>query len=285
VALCLCVPFLSSSSFFILYSQRMNFNLKGKCAIVTGGASNIGRAIVVGIAKEGGKVAILDLDHAQATNVANVIRANFPNAQVLPVKTDITDEKSVQEAISKVVVEFGGIDILVNCAGFVKDELFVNKPRANWKKEVDINLWGVMNCTHSVLPHMIKANRGSIVNIGSDAGRIGEFQESVYSAAKAGVIAFSKTLAKEVGKHNIRLNVICPALTVPKKEDMGENSMWKDLQSRFTDEVLERAKKMYPLRRLGTPEDITYAVMFFASDASSFITGQTLSVNGGYSML
>eukprot|EP00026_Physarum_polycephalum_P013068 Phypoly_transcript_13436.p1 GENE.Phypoly_transcript_13436~~Phypoly_transcript_13436.p1 ORF type:complete len:264 (+),score=43.42 Phypoly_transcript_13436:195-986(+) len=263
----------------------MNFNLKGKVVVVTGGASNIGRAIVVGASKEGAKVAIFDLDLAQATHVATTLRTHFPHVQVLPVRADVTDEKSVAEGINQVVKEYGGVDVLVNCAGFVKDELFVNKPRASWKKEIDINLWGVMNTTHAVLPHMIKANKGSIVNIGSDAGRIGEFQESVYSAAKAGVIAFSKTLAREVGKHNIRLNVICPALTVPKKEDMGENSMWKDLQSRFTDEVLERAKKAYPLRRLGTPEDIMYAVMFFASDASGFITGQTLSVNGGYSML
>lgn len=264
----------------------MNFCLKGKSVIVTGGASNIGRAIVIGLAREGAKVSILDLDLVQATNVATILRSSISTPhEVLPVKTDITDEKSVKEAIEKVIATYGGIDVLVNCAGFVKDELFIKKPRGDWKKEIDINLYGVMNCTHAVLPHMIKANKGSIVSIGSDAGRIGEFQESVYSAAKAGVIAFSKTLAREVGRHNIRLNVICPALTVPKKEDMGENSMWKDLQSRFTDEVLEKAKKMYPLRRLGTPDDISYAVMFFASDASGFITGQTLSVNGGYAML
>lgn len=262
-----------------------NFNVKGKTAVVTGGASNIGRAIVQGFAQQGAKVAILDLDIAQAKNVASLLLSQYAGVQILPLKTDVTNESEVNASIATVIKEFGRIDILVNCAGFVKDELFVKKPRGDWKKEIDINLYGVLNCTHAVLPHMIKANYGSIISIGSDAGRIGEFQESVYSAAKAGVIAFTKTVAKEVGRHNVRLNVVCPALTVPKKEEMGENSMWRDLQGKFTEEVLERAKKMYPLRRLGSPEDISNAVLFFASDASGFVTGQTLSVNGGYSML
>jgi len=124
-----------------------------------------------------------------------------------------------------------------------------------------------------------------VISIGSDAGRVGEYREAVYAACKAGVIALSKSLAKEYGRYSIRFNVICPGLTVPEPDTVGTHSMWQSQSEIFKPEVLERIKNSYPLRRLGRPEDIAAAVLFFASDASSFITGQTLSVSGGFSML
>jgi len=133
---------------------------------------------------------------------------------------------------------------------------------------------------------MINQKSGNIVNISSDAGRVGEYKEAVYSACKAGTIALTKSLAKEVGKYNIRLNVICPGLTVPPIiSDIGANSMWNDMKNTFTPDTLEKIKKTSILRKLGTPEDIANGVLFFASDAAKFITGQTLSISGGYSMM
>jgi len=164
--------------------------------------------------------------------------------------------------------------------------VFLDKTRAELDKDVNLNLWSVINVTRAVLPEMMKRGKGCVVSIGSDAGRVGEQGEAVYAACKAGIIAFSKSLAKEHGRHNLRFNVICPGIIVPQMgEELSSSSMWVEMRKRFTPEVLERVKKSYPLRRLGTPADIAHSCVYLASDAASYITGQTLSVNGGYSML
>ncbi len=190
--------------------------------------------------------------------------------------------------VAKVEDDFGGIDILVNNAGWVIDRLFVEKPRAEWEKEIQVNLWGMINCTRAVLDGMIGRAGGAVVSIASDAGRIGEFREGVYGACKAGVIALSKTLARENGRHNIRFNVVCPGTTLPSSnEEISPNSLWAtdEMKVWLNDDMRSRISKAYPLRRLGTPADIAPAVLFLASDAASFVTGQTLSVSGGYSMV
>jgi 2-hydroxycyclohexanecarboxyl-CoA dehydrogenase len=166
------------------------------------------------------------------------------------------------------------------------DRLFMEKPRHEWEREVQVNLWGAINCIHAVLPGMIEKQSGAIVCISSDAGRMGEYREAVYSACKAGVIAPSKSIARETGRHGLRLNVVCPGLVVPPDdESLSEDSMWRGMRSVFTDEVLERVKRAYPLRRLAQGEEVANAVLFLSSDAASFITGQTLSVSGGYTMM
>jgi len=210
------------------------------------------------------------------------------HTKVLVAQADVTKKDQVNHAVEEHVKRYGGVDVLVNGVGGGNDVLFLNKPSSECNKEIALNLISVLNCTRAVLPSMLKNGKegGCIISIGSDAGRVGEYQESVYSASKAGVIAFSKTLAKEVGKNNIRLNVVCPALTVPKNlSELSTSSMWRTLKDKFTPEVLEKAKQRYPLRRLGTPEDVAYMVVFLASDKATFVTGQTFSVNGGYSML
>ena len=188
--------------------------------------------------------------------------------------------------VEQSIAEFGSVDVLVNNVGWTIDRLFMEKPREEWEREVRVNLWAAMNCIHAVLPHMIKRQTGSIISISSDAARMGEFREAVYSACKAGVIALSKSIARETGRYGIRLNTVCPGLVVPSREEsISEESMWNQMRDVFTDEVMERARRSYPLRRLGTSGEVANAVVFLASDAASFITGQTLSVSGGYTMM
>jgi len=203
------------------------------------------------------------------------------------VKTDVSDWDQVQAMVLKTLDAFGHIDVLVNNVGWTIERLFLEKPRAEWEREIQLNLWGMINCTRAALDPMVAQGKGAIVSIGSDAGRMGEFREGVYAACKAGVIALTKTLAREVGKHGIRLNVVCPGTTMPQSdEEVGEASMWASSWGKAwnTPEIRARIAKAYPLRRVGRPEDVANAVVFLASDAASFITGQTLSVSGGYTM-
>jgi 2-hydroxycyclohexanecarboxyl-CoA dehydrogenase len=264
---------------------EMDLNLADKTVIVTGGGSNIGRAIVLAFASEKSNVVIADIDEAQGQKTAK--KASSLGGKVIAVKTDVTSFDSVTAMVKRTIEEFGKLDILVNNVGWTLDRLFIEKPRLELEKEVSINFWGVVNCTRAVLDHMIECKYGKIISIGSDAGRMGEYREAVYAACKGGVIALSKSLARELGRYGINVNVVCPGVTVPENPDYaGELSMWKGPMAQvFTTEVQEKAAKAYPLRRLGKPEDIANAVVFLASDAASFITGQTISVSGGYTMM
>jgi len=153
-------------------------------------------------------------------------------------------------------------------------------------EEVKVNLWGAINCIHGVLPSMIERQSGAIISINSDAGRMGEYREAVYSACKAGVIALSKSIARETGRYGLRLNMVCPGLVVPgEDESISTESMWNQMRDIFTEDVLERVKRGYLFRRLAKGSEIANAVVFLSSDAASFITGQTLSVSAGYTMM
>lgn len=268
----------------------MDLKLTGKTAIVTGGASNIGRAITLTFAQEGANVVIADFDEPQAQKVAKETEG-LPG-KVIAVKTDVTDWDQVRAMVKRALDEFKTIDALVNNAGGGHDmveKLFVEQTRADWEKIVALNFWGVMNCTRAVLDHMIERRSGSIVSLGSDAGRMGEYREGVYAGCKAGVIGLSKTLAREVGRYGIRVNVVCPGMTMPETpEAVGEKSLWaggKPAAAFLTPETKEKISKGYPLRKLGKPQDIADAVVFFASERAGHITGQTLSVSGGYTMM
>jgi 2-hydroxycyclohexanecarboxyl-CoA dehydrogenase len=265
----------------------MQLNLREKSVIVTGAASNIGRGIALAFAEEGASIAIADIDLVRAQAVAAEALSRGA-MRSMAIKADVSDWADVQAMVADVEGNFGGVDILVNNAGWVVDRLFVEKPRAEWEKEVQVNLWGMINCTRAVLDGMISRSHGTVVSIASDAGRIGEFREGVYGACKAGVIALSKSLARENGRHNIRFNVVCPGTTLPAPgEEIGPTSLWAsdEMKVWLSEDMRSRIGKAYPLRRVGTPADIAPAVLFLASDAASFITGQTLSVSGGYSMV
>lgn len=264
----------------------MELGLTGKAALVTGGASNIGRAIVLSLAAEGAHVVIADIDEAQAERVSGVVSAGSWGGRVLVVPTDVTDPEQVEAVVGRTVEEFGQIDVLVNNVGWTFDRLFLDKPREELVREVDINLWGVIDGMRAALAHMVEQGSGRIVSVSSDAGRAGEYREAVYSACKAGVIGLTKSLAREVGRVGIAINCVCPGLTVPEDDrEIGEASMWHELKDVFTVQAMEKAKEGYPLRRLGRAQDTANAVVFLCSDAASFITGQTLSVSGGYTMV
>ena len=260
----------------------MDLELNGRTVIVTGGASNLGRAISLGFAAEGAKVLIADVDLDQAKKV----ETDAPSGSVVARYMDVTDWDSVVTTVEFARSFMGGLDVLVNCAGWTIDRLFIEKPRSEWEREIAIDTWGFINSVRAVLDHMIERRYGRIVSIASDAGRMGEWREAVYSGTKAGVIAMSKSIAREVGKYGITLNVVCPGLTPGTPETSGRESMWSSEQAtKFTPEMLEKAAKAYPLRRIGTPEDVVPAVLLLASDRASYITGQTLSVSGGYTMI
>lgn len=265
----------------------MELNLAGKSVVVTGGGSNIGRAITLAFARERSHLTIAEIDEAQGKKVA-AEASDAGAASAAVVRTDVSKWDSVQAMVKAVEARLGAVDVLVNNVGWTRDRLFVEKMREEWEKEIQLNLWGMINCTRAVLDGMIARKAGVIVSLGSDAGRMGEFREGVYAACKAGVIALSKSLAREVGRHGIRLNVVCPGMTMPESdEEIGRLSMWAtDVNREWqAPEMKARIAKAYPLRRLGRPEDVAGAVVFLASDAAGFITGQTLSVSGGYTMM
>lgn len=259
----------------------MDLELAGRGVVVTGGASNIGRAIVLAFAAEGARVLVADVDEERARRTAGEAAG-----EVAVQVTDVSSWESAQAMARAAVERLGAVDVLVNCAGWTIDRLFIEKPREEMEREIAIDMWGFINCTRAVLDHMIERRRGRIVSVASDAGRIGEWREAVYSGTKAGVIAMSKAIAREVGRHGITVNVVSPGFVPGRPETSGEGSIWGGEQgSQFTPEVLERVARSYPLRRLGTPDDIAPAVLFLASDRASYITGQTLSVSGGYTMV
>ena len=263
----------------------MDLQLGGKSIVVTGGASNIGRAIVLGFAREGAKITIGDLDIEQAEKVAEKAKGlGAPDVQV--VRTDVTDFDQVQAMMQAAADRFGGPDVLVNNVGWDQLMFFMQTTPEFWEKVVRINYFGLLNCTRAALERMIPNKRGAIVAISSDASRQGEPREAVYGGCKAAVNSFMKTIAKENGRYGIRCNVVCPGVTIPEEdEEVGENSMWCNIDSMFTQDQLEKVAATLPLKKLGRPRDIAGAVVFLASDMAGHVTGQVLSVSGGYSMI
>src|SRR4029450_11435052 len=196
----------------------MELNLAGKSVVVTGGGSNIGRAISLAFAREGVHLTLAEIDEGQGQKGGAEARARGAAPATL-VPTDVTKWESVQAMVKEVEGRRGRVDVLVNNVGWTYDRLFIEKERAEWEKEIQLNLWAMINCTRAVLDGMIARKAGAIVSLGSDAGRMGEFREGVYGACKAGVMALSKSLAREVGRHGIRLNVVCPGMTIPASEE------------------------------------------------------------------
>lgn len=263
----------------------MNLGLNGKSVVVTGGASNIGRAIVLAFAHEGGNVTIGDIDIAQAEKVAELARSK--GAGVQAVRTDVTRLDEVRAMFQAAVGKFGSVDVLVNNVGWDQLMFFTQTTPEFWHKVVEINYIGVLNCTTAALKVMIPRKAGAIVSISSDASRQGEPREAVYGGVKAAINSFMKTIAKENGRYGIRCNVVCPGVTVPESADeVGSTSMWSDPGAMFSAEQFDKIANSLPLRKLGRARDVANAVVFLSSaEAAGHITGQVLSVSGGYSMI
>lgn len=263
----------------------MDLGLKDKSVVITGGASNIGRGIVLAFAGEGAHITVGDLDDQQAEKVADLARKNGA-ASVQVVKTDVTDLDQVKAMFRAATDRHGTVDVLVNNVGWDQFMFFTQTTPELWQKIIRINYVGVLNCTKCVLDIMIPNQAGAIVSISSDASRSGEPREAVYGGVKAAINAFMKTIAKENGRYGIRCNVVCPGVTVPQATDeIGGASMWNKTESFFTPEQFEKIAKTLPLRKLGRAEDTANAVVFLASSAAGYITGQVLSVSGGYTMI
>lgn len=251
--------------------------LNGKIALITGAGSGIGRGIALRLAEAGVACAILDVDQAGAERVAAEIGAI--NGKTYISVCDITDHKAVGQAVQEVEQALGPIDVLVNNAGWDRPIPFLDTDPEFWRKVVDINLYGPMNLHHQVAPGMVARGQGRIINIASDAGRVGSSGEAVYSACKGGIVAFSKTLCRELARHGIRINCICPG---PSDTPLLQ-SFAQDSESGA--KLFNALQRSIPLKRLGTPEDIAGLVAFLASDEADFIVGQTISVSGGLTMV
>ncbi|WP_310633638.1 2-hydroxycyclohexanecarboxyl-CoA dehydrogenase [Paraburkholderia sp.] len=249
---------------------------EGKTVVVTGGGGGIGGATCRRFAAEGARVAVLDLSLDAAQQVSAQILAQGGTA--LALRCDITQRADVNDALAQIESQLGPVDVLVNNAGWDVFKPFTKTTSAEWERLIAINLVGALHLHHAVLPGMVARKRGSIVNIASDAARVGSSGEAVYAACKGGLVAFSKTIAREHARHGITVNVVCPgptdtALFADYKEGAGN-----------PEKLLEAFQRAIPLGRIGQPNDLPGAIVFFASDDARYITGQVLSVSGGLTM-
>jgi len=250
--------------------------LAGHTALVTGAGRGIGRAIALALAAEGAQVAALDVDRAGAERVGTELQARGAKAMALGV--DLTRRAEVERAVETLIAQWGAIDVLVNNAGWDRLQLFLDSDEATWDKIIAINFKGVLYTCRAALPHMVARGRGKVINIASDAGRVGSSGEAVYAGTKGAVIAFSKTLAREMARHSITVNVVCPGLTdTPLLQGMRA-------ESERNAKVLDAVTRAIPLGRVAQPEDVAGAVVYLASPAAEYVTGQTLSVSGGLTM-
>jgi NAD(P)-dependent dehydrogenase (short-subunit alcohol dehydrogenase family) len=251
----------------------MQTNLNGKVALVTGGGRDVGGDIARSLAAEGAIVAVnYSRSQAEAEAVVRSIEATGGKAKAY--KADISDNVQVKAMVAAVKSDFGTVDVLINNAGYVKYQRFVDSTPEDWTQQIDVCLYGALHCCHAVAPLMIEQNSGRIVNLIGDSSRIGEANLALAAAARAGTTALGKSLARELGRNNITVNTVSLGLIETSHSD-----------PEFLAKNREKIIKAYPLRRIGKPDDVAPMVTFLASDASSWVTGQVISVNGGFSMV
>jgi len=244
--------------------------LKGKTAVVTGAASGIGRATAEALAAAGVHVLLGDINEAEGKAVADAIRAKGGGADFI--RLDVTDLASIEAFRREAVAKRPQVDIVANVAGWGKTEPFVKNTPEFWRKVVDLNLMGPIGVTRAFFEQMLERKSGKIINVSSDAGRVGSLGESVYAGAKGGLIAFTKSLAREGARYNVHVNCVCPGPTDTP------------LMAAVPDKIKEAFMRVTPMQRLAKPTEVANAVVFFASDSSDFVTGQVLSVSGGLTM-
>ena len=248
--------------------------LKDKSALVTGAGRGIGRAIALALAREGARVAVADINKETADGVAGEIAAQ--GGQALALVVDLTKRREVEGMVKTVLERFGPLDILVNNAGWDRMQPFLQSEEETWEKIIALNFKAVLYVCKAALPSMVERGQGKVISISSDAGRGGSMGQAVYSGTKGAIIAFSKTLAREMARHKINVNVVCPGLT--------ETQLLEDCRGQMP-KVIEGVTRAIPWGRVGRPEEVAEAVVFLASPAADYITGQTLSVSGGLTMM
>jgi 3-oxoacyl-[acyl-carrier protein] reductase len=244
--------------------------LKEKVALVTGAAQGIGKAVALMLARHGADVIVADINLEKAAETAREVEATGRGA--MAVKVDVTRLSDVEQMVESALGRFGKIDILINNAGIARDKLILRMTEEDWDAVLDVNLKGTFNCTKAVIKHMSKQRSGKIVNIASVVGEMGNAGQANYSASKAGVIGLTKTVAREFAQRGINVNAIAPGYIQTPMTDI------------LPDKAKEELKRMIPMERLGQPEDVARAVFFLVSEASSYVTGQVLNVNGGIYM-
>ncbi|HSK07959.1 MAG TPA: 3-oxoacyl-ACP reductase FabG [Vicinamibacterales bacterium] len=243
------------------------FDLTGKVAIVTGGSRGIGKAIALGLSRQGAAVVIADvLGEAAVQTAAEIAGAG---GQADGAEMDVTSAESVRATVERVVEQRGRVDILVNNAGIARDQLLMRMKREEWDAVLNINLTGAFTCTHAVLRQMMRQRSGRIISISSVVGQMGNAGQVNYAASKAGLIGFTKALAREVANRAVTVNAVAPGL------------IDTDMTRALSEDVRNEWAAKVPLGRLGSPEDVAWTVAFLASDEASYITGQVIAVNGG----
>lgn len=245
-------------------------NLDNQIAVVTGGASGIGHAVAEKLAAAGAAVCVGDIAREKGEAVCASIRKTGHKAEFLPL--DLTSYESIKEFAAAVLQRFGRVDILVNGAGWSKNTPFVETDDAFWERVINLNFIGPMRLSKLLLPQMMQQKSGKIVNVSSDAGRVGSLGETVYAGAKAGLIGFTKSLAREGARYNITVNCVCPGPT--------DTPLMAEVPDKYRDLFI----KAIPMRRLGKPSEVADAIVFFAGPQSAYVTGQVLSVSGGLTM-
>ncbi len=248
--------------------------LAEKVAVVTGAASGIGRAIAFGLARAGAAVAVVDVNLGGAEETVRAIETEGGRARAW--QADVARRSEVDAVVAGILAAWGAVHILVNNAGWDRPMPFVETTEEFWDKVLAVNLKGPIICTRAVLPPMIAQGYGKIVSVASDAGRVGSTGEAVYSAAKGGVIAFTKAVAREVARHRINVNCVCPG--------PSDTPLFRTEFVAVNPKLSASLARVIPWGRLGQPDDVAPAVVFLASDEAGYVTGQTLSVSGGLTM-
>lgn len=250
----------------------MNYNMEGKVALVTGGARNVGREISLALAGEGAAVAI-NYHGAEKEAAALVAEIKAAGGTARAYQCDVADYDAVCRMVAKVIEDMGRIDVLINNAGYVSPGRFVQTTPEDWKKQIDVGLYGVIHCCHAVVPHMAEQGGGRIISLAGDSARVGEKGLAITASSRGGVMALSKSLAKELGREGITVNVVALGLVETSHSDKA-----------WLEENMSKIVRNYPLGRIGQVADVAPMIAFLASDGAQWITGQVMSISGGYSM-